>query len=255
MILAVDIGNTDTKFGVFEGTELVTRWSLHTDPYRSRAEVEDLIRAMLAYREVDRIEGAVMGSVVPLLTPVITEAVTAVCECAPIVVRPDAVPGITLRVDFPEQVGVDRVANAVAARALHGVPAVVADFGSTSNFDVVDRSGDLIGVIIMPGMRTSARALTAAGAKLPEINIERPGSLVGTNTVAAMQSGIYWGHVHMVRGVIGHLREELGADCKAIATGGLAPIVVEEAGVFDAVDLDITLKGMIHIKAAMEDAR
>ena len=254
MILAVDVGNTDTKFGVFAGSELAARWALHSDLNRTREEYVDLIRAMLAYRGADGVDAAVIGSVVPGLTPVITEAVAAVTGSVPLLPDPEAVPGISLRVDVPAQVGIDRVANAYAARDIYGAPAIVADLGSVTTFDVIDRAGDLSGVIIALGMLTSARTLTSSGAKLPNITVERPSTLVGANTVASMQSGVYWGYVHMVRGFIRQLRDELGSDFRAIATGGLARVVKDDVGVFDEVDADITLRGLMLIKAAIEQA-
>ncbi|MBM4437249.1 MAG: type III pantothenate kinase [Actinobacteria bacterium] len=254
MLLAVDIGNTDTKVGVFDGSGLVARWAVHSDLNRTRAEYQDVLLALLRYHGAGPIRDAVLGSVVPMLTPVLAEALAAVADRPPVVVRSEAVPGIRLWVDAPGQVGVDRVANAYAVRTYYGGPAIVADFGSATTFDVVDAAGDLRGALIAPGMHTSARALTAAGAQLPAFRVERPARLVGVNTVGAMQSGVYWGYVHMVRGVIGHLRDELGAGYRAIATGGLAPGLVEDARIFDIVDPDITLKGLAAIHTALAAA-
>ena len=254
MILAVDVGNTDTKFGVFRGAELVARWSLHSDPNRSVEEYTDFLRAMLQYRRVEHVARAIIGSVVPLLTPVLATALAEATGSAPVILRSETVPGIRLHVETPAQVGVDRVANAIAVRTHYGGPAIVIDFGSATTFDLVNADGDLLGAIIAPGMVTSARALTSAGAQLPAIRVARPEKLVGTNTVGAMQSGVYWGYVHMVRGVIDHLRRELGANYRAIATGGLAPGLIEDVGVFDLVDADLTLKGLVGIAAALEGA-
>ncbi len=252
MFLAVDIGNTDTKIGVFDNNSLAARWVVHSDRNRGRAEYADAWAAMLAHFGFTSVASAVIGSVVPVLTPVIGDAVEQLCGRAPTFIRAQEVPGIRLRVDEPAQVGVDRIANAIGARTLYGAPAIVADMGSTTNFDVVDRNGDLIGVLIALGMGATARALTSAAAQLPDIRIERPSDLVGANTVAAIRSGVYWGHVHMVRGLIGQLREELGKDFRVIGTGGLAPLLSEDIGVFDEVDADLTLKGLALIKHAMD---
>lgn len=252
MFLAVDIGNTDTKIGVFEGTSLEARWAVHSDRNRSAEEYADAWAAMLAHLGFSGVETAVIGSVVPLLTPVIAGALEQLCRHTPILIEPQEIPGITLRVDEPSQVGVDRVANAIGARTIYGAPVIVADLGSTTNFDVVDRDGDLIGVLIALGMGATARALTSVAAQLPDIRIERPVSLVGTNTVEAIRSGVYWGHVHMVRGVIGQLQTELGGDFRVIGTGGLAPLLAEDVGMFDEVDVDVTLKGIAQIKNAMD---
>ena len=150
---------------------------------------------MLAYVDAGPITHAVVGSVVPALTRRISDALAVVTGCLPLIVRAEAVPGIRLRVDEPAQVGVDRVANAIAAREAVGGPVIVADLGSVTTFDVVDAQGDLRGVVIAPGIRALGQALTASGAQLPKIDIDRPEGLVGRNTVDAMRAGVYWGYV------------------------------------------------------------
>ncbi len=254
MILAVDVGNSDMKFGVFDGKKLAVRWALHSDPDRTRQEYTDLIGAMLSHFGVDGIEGAVVGSVVPILTPVVADAVSTLSEQPPIIPTAQETPGIRLRVDAPEQVGVDRVANALAAREEYGVPAIVADMGSATTFDVVDANGDLIGVVIAPGIRASARALAASAAQLPDFQVVKPAAPLGTNTVASMQSGVYWGYVHLVRGFVQQLRAQVGDEARAIATGGTARDLIDDTGVFDVVDPDLTLKGLLLMKTAMESA-
>ena len=244
MVLVVDVGNTDTKFGAFDGEELCARWAVHSDLNRSAAEHEALLRAMLSQQQITGIQAAVIGSVVPALTGRIAAAVRAAAGCEPLIARSQDVRVIDLAVDRPAQVGIDRVANALAAREFYQAPAIVVDLGSVTTFDIVNRAGSLAGVIIALGMQNTARALTAAGAQLPSIELNRPARLVGTETQASMQSGVYWGYVQMVRGLIERLQAELGADYRAIATGGQAPVVVEDVGLFEIIDLDLTLRGL-----------
>lgn len=250
MVLVVDVGNTDTKFGVFDGEELRARWAAHSDLNRNAAEHEALLRAMLAHHEVAGIQAAVIGSVVPALTGRMAAAVRSAVGCEPLIARSQDVRVIDLAVERPAQVGIDRVANALAARELYQAPAIVVDLGSVTTFDIVDAAGSLAGVIITLGMQNTARALTAAGAQLPPIDLTRPARLVGTETKASMQSGVYWGYVGMVRGLIERLQSELGADYRPIATGGQAPVVVEDVGLFEIVDLDLTLRGLWLIQQA-----
>ncbi|MDE2903396.1 MAG: type III pantothenate kinase, partial [Chloroflexota bacterium] len=163
MVLVVDVGNTDTKFGVFDGEELGARWAVHSDLNRSAAEHEALLRAMLAHHGLTGIEAAVIGSVVPALTERLAAAVRAAAGCEPLIARSQDVRVIDLAVDRPAQVGIDRVANALAAREFYQAPAIVVDLGSVTTFDIVNRAGSLAGVIITLGMQNTARALTAAG--------------------------------------------------------------------------------------------
>lgn len=251
MILAVDIGNTDVTCGVIDDAAVRARWALHSDLNRTETEFSDLVRAMLAYVDAGPITHAVVGSVVPALTGRIGDALAAVTGFPPLVVRAEAVPGIRLRVDEPAQVGVDRVANAIAAREAVGAPVIVADLGSVTTFDVVDAQGDLRGVVIAPGIRALGQALTASGAQLPKIDIDRPEGLVGRNTVDAMRSGVYWGYVELVRGVIGRLTAEPGGPWQVVATGGLADRLAADVGGFERVDADLTLKGLARICQAM----
>ncbi len=254
MVLVVDVGNTDTKFGVFDGEDLGARWAVHSDLNRSAAEHEALLCAMLVHHGVTGIEAAVVGSVVPALTERIAAAVRSAAGCEPLIARSRDVRVIDLAVDRPAQVGIDRVANALAARDIYQAPAIVVDLGSVTTFDIVNPAGSLAGVIITLGMQNTARALTAAGAQLPSIVLARPARLVGMETRASMQSGVYWGYVQMVRGLIERLQSELGADYRAIATGGQAPVVVQDVGLFEIVDLDLTLRGLWLIQQAGESA-
>ena len=251
MILAVDIGNTDLTFGVIDQQAVKARWALHSDLNRSSDEYGALVRAMVLHTKVGPISQAVIGSVVPALTERIEAAVSTLVASAPLVVSAEEVPDIVLCVDNPAQVGVDRVANAIGARAEFGSPVIVADIGSVTTLDVVDSDGNLQGVVISPGIRALAEALTASGAQLPKIDIKRPDELVGRNTKNAMRSGVYWGYVDLVRGVIGRLLRRPGGPWKVVATGGLASSLAEDIGLFDDVDPDITLKGLVRIHDAM----
>ncbi len=251
MILAVDIGNTDLTFGVIDRFEVKARWALHSDLNRSEDEYADLVQAMVGHAGAGPIADAVIGSVVPALPERLEAAVGTLVPSAPLVVRAEEVPDIVLQVDNPAEVGVDRVANAIGARSSFGTPVIVADIGSVTTFDVVDGDGNLRGVVIAPGVRALGEALTASGAQLPKVDIGRPDELVGRNTEDAMRSGVYWGYIDLVRGVIHRLQSEPGQPWTVVATGGLAAGLAEDVELFDEVDPDITLRGLARIHHSM----
>ena len=255
MDLVVDIGNTDTKFGVFRDDVLASRWVVHSDVYRDTNEHTTLLKAMLSHIGATEVDSAIVGSVVPELTERMADAVATAIGRRPRIARSQDVQAIDLDVDVPSQVGIDRVANALAAREVYTAPAIVADLGSVTTFDIVNDVGNLAGVVIALGMQNSARALTAAGAQLPSITLAKPARLIGTNTEASMHAGIYWGYVHMVRGLITHLRSELGTDYQIVATGGYAHVVANDVALFDVVDSELTLRGLLLIGKDYEAAK
>ena len=252
--LAVDVGNSNITIGVVRGREIGQCWRFATEHRRTADEYGTLLGAAL--RDVGitpaDIEAAVLGSVVPPLTDVVREAVGSVTGISPLMVTAASIPGVEALVDFPAEVGVDRVLNCAAAGELFGGPAIVVDLGSATTFDVVDVDGNYRGGIIAPGVTMVTEALFRGTSQLPRVQFVRPERIVGKNTVECMQSGIYWGYVHMVRGLLESLFVELGDRRRVIATGGLAGQVVEDVNLIDEVVPDLTLYGLALARERLE---
>ena len=253
MLLTIDAGNTNTVFALLDGEEIVEQWRISTGDQRTADEYRVWLAnlMMMSGHDASTIKGAIIASVVPQVTWPLTQLCRAYIECSPLVIgQPDVDLGIDVRMPNPQEVGADRLVNAVAANALFGGPAVVIDFGTATNFDVVGDDGAYLGGIICPGINLSLSALHQAAAKLPRIAIEPPKTKVvtGKSTLEAMQSGIFWGYVGMIEGLTDRLKKEHGEGVKVIATGGLASIFAGQTDAIDAVSKDLTLLGlsMIH---------
>lgn len=247
MLLAVDVGNSTTVVGVFARDRLTHHWRLSTVKRRTPDELAMVIAGVMDLdglelgREVD---GLVVGSVVPSATAALREMATRYLGVVPIVVEPGVRTGIALRHENPRDLGADRIANAVAAQALYGGPSIVVDFGTATSFDVVDRDGSFVGGAIAPGVSTSAEALVQRAARLPTVEPVAPPSPIGRTTVTALQSGIVFGFAGQVDGIIDRISQELGPGVTAVATGGLAPAVLEACRNLDHHDPWLTLKGL-----------
>jgi type III pantothenate kinase len=253
-VLAVDIGNSNITVGVVVGREIEARWRFATERGRTADEYAVLLGAALKDGDVEPMDmkAAVLGSVVPPLTDVVGEAVAAVTGVSPLVVTATSIPGVEALVDFPAEVGVDRVLNCAAVGEIYGGPAIVVDLGSATTFDVVDVVGNYRGGIIAPGVAMVTEALFRNTSQLPRVQFAKPERIVGKNTVECMQSGIYWGYVHMVRGLLESMFDELGARPRVVATGGLAGQVVEDVSLIDEVAPDLTLYGLALTHDRME---
>lgn len=251
MLLAVNVGNTHTTLGAFAGRELRHTWQLHSSRERTADEFSLLIQSLLDGAGIGSggFSAVVIGSVVPPVTPVIAASLSRLLGLEPQIVRPEAVPGTRALVDNPAEVGADRIVNCVAVQELYGGPAIVVDFGTATTFDVVSDTGDYLGGVIAPGMAMSVEGLYRGTSQLPRIDIRRPDKLVGTNTVACMQAGIYWGYVFLVRGTLEALGRELGGLPRVIATGGYAELLAADVGMFDKVNPSLTLQGLAAIHA------
>ncbi|MAG35988.1 MAG: pantothenate kinase [Dehalococcoidia bacterium] len=246
MLLAVDIGNTNIKLGLFQGSSLAGKARLTTDPQRTADEYLIALDAILARHRLvwSDLSGVIIGSVVPVLTETFDELL-ATHSTAPVVwVGPRLDVGVRLDVDNPNEVGTDRIANALAAQTWFGVPAIVVDFGTATTFDAVDQSGAYIGGAISPGLDVWVDALVARTAQLRRITITHPDSVIGGSTVAAMQAGAFYGYVGLVDGITRRMVTELGPDTTVIATGGLARLITPETPIVQAIDADLTLKGL-----------
>jgi type III pantothenate kinase len=248
MLLAIDSGNTNVVCAVYAGDELRGSWRAATNPNRTADEYAVWLIQLMAMSGLapTDIDATIIGSVVPEATFNLVRLCQRYFASEPLMVgRPDCFLGIGIDVDMPEeQVGADRVANAVAAQDRYQPPLIVLDFGTATTFDVVDRSGNYCGGVIAPGINLSLRALDMAAAQLPRIGIRRTPTIVGRSTVPAMQSGVFWGYVGLIEGLIQRIRAERGEAMEVIATGGLAPLLAGATEAINHVNSDLTLWGL-----------
>ncbi len=246
MLLAIDVGNTQTVIGVFDGDRLTHHWRLSTRATRTFDEYRLSILALLERDGIDpaHLHGAAIASGVPPATAVLRRLAPVIAEGPLVVVEPGIRTGIPIVIDNPREIGADRVANSLAALVKYGAPALVVDFGTSTNFDVVSDGGELIGAVIAPGLQISHDALIGATAALRRVELTAPPSVIGKNTVTAIQSGIVFGHAGLVDGIIERLLDEVGAAATVIATGGLARTIVPLCRRVDRVDEFLTLEGL-----------
>lgn len=248
MLLAIDTGNTNTVFAVFKGDKLIENWRLQTENARSADEYAVFLQQVFALGnlELSDITDVIVGSVVPETEFHIKRLCKKYLKIEPVFVTKDNVP-IGIDSERPEDVGADRLINAVAVCVYHQSPAIVLDFGTATTFDVINADGNYAGGVIAPGVNLSINALHQAASKLPRISVQKPKSVIGKSTRHAMHSGIFWGYVSMIEGVIKRIKDEIGEDVYVIATGGLAPLFAESIDAIQAVDEELTLKGLYHI--------
>jgi type III pantothenate kinase len=254
VLLTVDIGNTNVVIGLFDGSALITRWRLTTARDRMPDEwwVQLVTLSASEGFRIHAVQSIAIASVVPSLTAAFTELARQRLDIEPFVVNGSQDLGLLLDVDQPAEVGADRICNAIAALEHYGAPVIVVDFGTGTTFDVVDARGAYIGGAIAPGLAIAFDALTQRAARLFTVILEPPGRTIGRNTRESLQAGTVIGYAELVRGLIRRIREELGQDAPAIATGGLAPLVAPLVPEFSAVEPDLTLYGL---RAAYERAR
>ena len=248
MLLAIDSGNTNAVFAVFaEDGKIVGEWRSATEGARTADEYGIWLTGLMTLVGIDpkRIGAAVIASVVPATLYNLKMLCRKYFETEPLIVGDEGVDlGIGVRVARPDEVGADRLVNTVAAHHVYGGPVIVVDFGTATTFDVIDAAGDYVGGIIAPGVNLSLEALHAEAAQLPRVAVERPPHVIGTTTVSAMQSGVFWGYVSMVEGLVARVGREFGASMDVIATGGLAPLFAKSIDVIKTCDPDLTLKGL-----------
>jgi type III pantothenate kinase len=245
MLLALDVGNTHTTIGVFEGTEILRRFRLTTVRERTVDELGLLLRELCEWSQIspDDIRGVVIGSVVPPVDGALRAAVSTYLRSEPLFVAPGIRSGMPLKVDTPLELGADRLCNSVAAFDEYGGPCVVVDFGTASTWDVVSGKGEFLGGVIAPGLEIAAEALFSRAAKLPRIELAAPPRVIGKGTVDSMQAGIVYGYVGLVEGLTRRVLDEMGGG-KVIATGGLGTVIARYTEIFQVVDDDLTLKGL-----------
>jgi type III pantothenate kinase len=246
MLLAVDVGNTQTHLGAFEGSELKQDWRLWTEPNVTADELASTISNLLTLDGLgfDSLDGAIVSTVVPQLGPEYERMCTRHVGKACLMVGPNLKTGMPILVDNPHELGADRLVNAVAAHAHVNGACVAVDFGTSTNFDVVSGAGEYLGGVIGPGVEISMQALTARAAKLPRIDLSEPRAAIGKHTQAALESGFAYGFAGLVDGIDRRLADELGEEATFIATGGLATTIAPHCETIDEVDELLTLRGL-----------
>jgi len=255
MLLAIDAGNTNVVFAVLEGREIRARWRIATDPRRTADEYAVWLHQLLALEGYDKaaIDAVIVATVVPRALHNLQVLASKYFGVEAMVAgKAPASYGIAIDLTEPESVGADRVVNAIAAHERYEGDLIVIDFGTATTFDVVDYSGTYKGGVIAPGINLSLDALVAAAAKLPRIAIEAPeanASVIGRSTEEAMHSGIYWGYVAMIEGLVTRMIREIGRSTTVIATGGLASLFQKNSQVFDAIEPDLTIQGLALLHA------
>lgn len=245
-LLCIDIGNTNIVLGLYAGQELMTHWRIATDHQRLADEYAVLLLSLFQQRQLtaQAVDGIIISSVVPPLTGTFEELCRMYFRHEPLIVGAGVKTGVRIRYDNPREVGADRVVNAAAIKNLYPCPACVVDFGTATTFDAISAEGDYLGGAIAPGMGIAAEALFSRTAQLPRIELTAPTKAIGSNTVTSMQSGIIFGYVGLVEGMVQRFRAELGEGMHVIGTGGLAHIVARYTSIFDAIDDWLTLKGL-----------
>jgi type III pantothenate kinase len=246
MLLTIDIGNTNLTLGVYRGQELGPRWRLSTAHERMPDEYGLLFAGLLEHAGIApaEIDGICLASVVPPVTGRVIEACQVYLGCEPLAVEAGVRTGVRVRYEDPRAVGADRIVDAAAVQQLYGPPACVVDFGTATTFDAISAEGDYLGGAIAPGIGIAAEALFQRTAKLPRVDLQRPPAAIGRNTVHSMQSGLLFGYVGLVEGMVARFRSELGPAMKVIGTGGLAEIIAKETEVIDIIAPWLTLDGL-----------
>jgi type III pantothenate kinase len=242
MLLAIDVGNTQTVFGLFEGASLAEQFRVGTDRSHTGDELAVMLRAFV---ELDSLAGIVLSSSVPPLVREYEGFAERWAGAELLVVGPGVATGMVVRYDDPREVGPDRIANAVAARERHGAPSVVVEFGTSTNFDIVNAAGEFAGGVLAPGVEVSMDALFARAARLPKVPFEAPERVISQTTTAALQSGLVYGFAGQVDAIVGRIRAELQAEsAPVVATGGLADLIAPHSATITAVDQELTLQGL-----------
>ena len=242
MLLAVDVGNTQTVLGLYRDGDLAEHWRVATDRSRTGDELAVLLGGLL---DPDAVDGICLSTTVPTILREWERLAERWAHAALLVVGPGVRTGIPIRYDDPREVGPDRIVNAVAVRERYGAPAIVVDFGTSTNFDVVSRDGEYVGGVLAPGIEISMEALFARAARLVNVDFVAPASVIGKTTVGGLQSGLVYGFAGQVDGIVGRIREELGApDATVVATGGLAELISPHSSVIEHVDSFLTLEGL-----------
>jgi type III pantothenate kinase len=252
MLLAIDVGNTNTVFALHDGEAFVAEWRLKTDGARTADEYFVWLRQLMDFQNIGvrAIRHAICGSVAPKTVFNIKKLCETYFGCTPLFVNgADTRLPVEIRVNAPREVGADRIVNTVGAFRSYGPNLIVVDFGTATTFDVVDEDGAYAGGVIAPGINLSLEALHRAAARLPNIDVAKPDTVVGKDTLACMRSGAYWGYVSLIEGLCSRIEAERGVPMKVIATGGLSALFAKSTETIDVVDPDLTMRGLVEIHA------
>ena len=241
MLLAIDVGNTQTVFGLFDNGDLQESWRVATEAQRTGDELGALVGRFI---DLDRVDGICLSSTVPALVREYEVFAERWAKAPLLVMGPGVKTGIPVRHDAPREVGPDRIANAVAAKERYGAPCIVVDFGTSTNFDVVSPDGEYVGGVLAPGIETSMEALFQRAARLVKVDFVDPPSAIGRTTATALQSGVVFGFAGQVDGIVAAIRKELGVDARVVATGGLAELIAPHSQTIETVDPLLTLEGL-----------
>ena len=257
MLLAIDVGNTNTSLGLFDGERLAAHWRVATRIDRTGDEVGAQLSQMFALQglRLDAVTGCVIASVVPGLNPALIDAGSRYLRREPVMVGPGVRTGVRILYENAKEVGADRIANARAAHTHHGGPALVIDFGTAITYDAIDAAGDYLGGAIAAGVQISLEALVAHTARLQRVEPVAPPAVIGRTTVSAIQSGLIWGFVSQVEGMVARMVAELGGHARVVATGGQAGLIASLTDVIDVVDPLLTLEGLRLIHTHNAEAR
>ena len=242
MLLSIDIGNTNIILGMFKDDELRATWRIATDIDRMPDEYAVILLSLLRQQGLDApdVTKVAICSVVPPLTAIFEELCQRYCHVEPLIVRAGVKTGVRIRLDNPAEAGADRIVDAAAAHHLYGGPVIIVDLGTATTFDTVSKEGDYLGGAIAPGLSTAAESLFTHTAVLPRVALTRPERAIGTNTIAAMQSGLVFGYIGLIEGIIARIQSELKEKAKVVATGGYAELIAKETSLIDIVNLDLT---------------
>jgi type III pantothenate kinase len=246
MLMVMDVGNTNIVAGLYQGKELVHHWRIHTNRNSTEDEYGMLLKNLFEHAGLrfEQVDGAIISSVVPPITHVLRNLVKKYLGLSPLVVGPGVKTGLNILYENPREVGADRIANAVAAIERYGAPVIIVDFGTATTFCFVNEQGHYVGGAITPGVMVSSEALYQRTAKLTRVEIVKPESVVGRNTVQAIQSGIFYGYVGVVDGIVTRMKQLLHKRPTVVATGGLAELICGDAETIDVVDPFLTLEGL-----------
>lgn len=246
MLLVIDVGNTNIVFAVSDGKEWLGTWRLTTLPNRTSDEYAANLFVLMAQQgiTVEQIDRAIVGTVVPPLLYQLLLLCRRWFLVEPIVASSALNWGFDIKINNPQEVGVDRLLNSLAAHQLYGGPLIVVDLGTATTFDMIDEKGNYCGGVIAPGLTLSLEALHSAAARLPRIAIGRPQSVIGKETIGAMKSGIYWGYIGLIEGIIERIRKERSESMRVVGTGGLVPLLAEGTSIFKEINPELTLEGL-----------
>ena len=249
MLLAIDVGNTNSVIALFDGKETAAVWRTSTSSTRTADEYAVWLSQLMAMEnyKLSDVTDCVISNVVPQSLFHFRNLSRRYLNCEPFVVASDNIPGVAVRIPKPSEAGADRLVNAVGAYVEHGGPLIVVDSGTATNFDIVGADGAFEGGVIAPGINLSMQALHEAAARLPRVAIERPEKIIGTDTVGAMQTGVFWGYISLIEGLIGKIKSEYSKPIKVVATGGIASLFAGATEAVDIFDADLTIRGLLEI--------